>query len=365
MTNPDQNPSPGGSVSSRIAGRLADGREVRSWRLESADGVVVEILEWGAIVRRWCVPAGGQNRNVVLGFDSLDGYLGEHPYFGAMAGPVAGRITEGRFPIGDKILDLASNDPPNHLHGADGGLDRVLWKGEGTEGSDGPELELTVTTPDDHAGYPGPVRHRVVYSLRPGRTLRIDTESAAEKPSPVSLTHHSYFNLDGVPDEKEHPGELSSILEHRLCIHAGEIFRGDEEMTVFPETRDVTGAAADFRRATRIGDAIDGLWQGHGDLYWLGCETESPREVASVTSSDGALTLSVSTDQSCLQFYTGAALSSDIVLAGGLPARPHAAFCLECEGFPNGHADSPFGSIVAEPGSPRRSRTEYAFTETT
>jgi len=350
------------SLVSRVFGTLPDGRVVEAWTLCGAGGLELEVLTYGGIVSRLLVPDRDRNlADIVLGFEELEGYVGEHPYFGATAGRVAGRISGGHFTLDGSNYTLALNDPPNHLHGGPASIDKQLWQAEVITRADGsPSIRLKYHSPDGANGYPGDVDLAVTYTVTPANEFVFETEVSSSRATPVSLTHHSYFNLGG-------EGE-GSILDHHLRIDSDKVFQSDEDMTLLDKLQSVDGQAADFREAKRVGDVIDRVWQKHGDLYWFG-EADQCRSVAQLSHSASGRVLDVSTSNTCLQLYGAVALDNSLTGKSGRSYPAFGGLCLECQGYPNAigpNAAKGFGDIVVHPGSPSRNTTIYAFsTEST
>ena len=184
-------------------GKTADGTPVESYTLTNKNGVSVKIMTLGATVTEINVPdKNGKFANVVLGFDSAEGYLSDkNQYFGATTGRVANRIAKGKFTVDGKIYQLALNDGPNHLHGGvKRSLDKVVWSAKQAKHPKGyDELIYTYSSPEGEEGYPGKVDFSVTYSLRDSNALYIDFGAVTDKATPVNLTNHSYFNLAGAP----------------------------------------------------------------------------------------------------------------------------------------------------------------------
>lgn len=341
----------------RPLGFLPTGEVVDAFTLFAASGASVTILTLGGIVTSLRVPdRHGMLADVVLGLPSLEAYVAGHPYLGAIAGRVAGRITAGRFELDGIAYQLAINSGSNHLHGGRRGFDKHVWSAAPVARSDGADsLRLTRVSPDGEEGYPGTVTVAVTYTLTADHTLLIDSEASADRPTPFSLTHHSYFNLAG--------HDSGSIADHILQINAAAFAPSDAHMTLLGRREPVV-PANDFRHPRRVGDAIPRLHQRHGDLYFLSREPASPRlfEAARVTDPVSGRILTVNTTESCLQFYTGVALDGSLTGKSGRPYGPHAGFCLECEGYPDGANTPALGDIILRPGTPLRRTTAYAFT---
>jgi aldose 1-epimerase len=344
------------SLESRDFGSLPDGRSVEAWTLR-AGSMEVEILTYGGIVSRLLAPdREGELADVVLGFGEIGGYLSDHPFFGATVGRVAGRITDGTFELEGKTYDLPINDPPNHLHGGTGSIDSRLWKAEPVERSDAAaSLRLSLHSVDGDHGYPGDVELIVIYTLTDSGQFVFETEARSSCATPVSLTHHSYFNLGG-----EGSGD---VLDHELQIDSERSFLADEKMTLLDKPLALDGQPGDFRVGKRLGDAVPDLWQRHGDLYWLG-EADACRPVATLRHSGSGRVLKVATNHDCIQMYTGVGLDGSHVGKAGSAYEAFGGVCLECEGYPNAigaSAKEGFGDIVVRPDSPQKYTTIYSF----
>jgi aldose 1-epimerase len=330
------------------------GEIVETFTLAGAAGASLEFLTYGGIVRSIKMPdRDGCLADIVLGFDSLEPYLAGHPYFGAIAGRVAGRIPGGRFTLEGKIYELVKNDGPNHLHGGLRGLDKRIWKAEPNERADGADsVRLTYVSLDGEEGYPGTVDFSVTYTLTHDNVFIIESEVTSDRTTPVSLTHHSYFNLAG-----EGSGD---IFDHELTIFSDRVFLVDEQLTPLGRATPVVGTASDFLAPRGLGEAIPHLFQRHGDCYVLPGGGEL-YPAARVLHPASGRTLSVSTNEHCLQFYTSAYLDCPSIGKSGHPYLPFAGLCLECEGYPAGVDFPEFGSIFIQPGIPQRRTTCYAF----
>ncbi len=349
------------SLNSRFYGRLPNGESVEAWTLRGPSGLELEAITYGGIVTRLLVPdREGRMADVVLGFNDLDSYLAGHPYFGAITGRVAGRTTGAQFVLEGKAYELARNDPPNHLHGGIEGFDKKIWVAIPVEAPDGVcSLRLSYVSRDGEEGYPGTVEVSVTYTLTRDNTLLIGTEAVTDRPTPLNLTHHAYFNLAG-----EGSG---SIANHELQIHSDEYIVTDEHLTLLACYASVTRGGNDFRERRRLGDAIPQLFQNHGDLYRIrraGVRDSRPElaPAACIVDPNSGRVLNVSTTETHLQLYTGTFLDGSLVGKSGVPYRKHAGVCLECHGYPDGANAPNFCDNILRPGHPQRHVTAYAFT---
>jgi aldose 1-epimerase len=348
------------SVAVRTFGYLPGGVPIQAWTLSGAGGLVAEIIPYGATVTRLLAPdRDGRLADVVLGFDNLQAYRANRGYLGAMAGRVAGRITGGRFCLDGRVYQLACNDGPNHLHGGLEGFDKKVWTAAATSGAAGaPSLRLTYHSSDEEEGYPGAVDVTVTYTVTDRNVLLAETEAMADRATPLNLTHHSYFNLAG---EAAGP-----VADHELQIHAGRFVATDEHMTLLGRMEAVDGRANDFRQPRRLGEAMPGLFQNHGDLYRIREQTDGHSHAELIPAArlmhrKSGRVLEVSTTAPYLQLYTGASLDGSLMGKSGVVYQRHAGVCLECEGYPDGVNTPALGDIILRPGQPRRETTAYAF----
>ena len=335
-----------------LFGQLPDGRAVEVYEMSRPGGLSARVLTYGGIIQSLHLPGrDGSLADVVLGGADLDFYLRRHPYFGCIVGRVAGRISRGMFRIGHRDYRLAVNNPPNHLHGGESGLDRRLWQAE-SWGDD--TLVLRYRSPDAEEGYPGNVDFSVTYRLTQAGELVIESEARTEATTPVSLTNHSYFNLAG-----EGSG---STEDHRVEIFADEYVPSDGDLTLSGIRAPVRAGGNDLRSPVRVGDLASRLHLGHGDNYLLGPSLGGrPTLAARLVDPHSGRKLEVRTDEHCLQFYTGAFLDGTFIGKSGAPYARHAGLCLECQGYPDGVAHPELGDILVHPGQPRRRTTVYAF----
>ncbi len=346
-------------MTSRCLGSLASGESVEAYTLTNAAGAAVQVLTYGGIVTSLRVPdRHGGFADVVLGFDDLASYASGHPFFGAIIGRIAGRVSGGRLTVEGRDFQLPRNEGNNHLHGGRVGFDRRVWTARPQPRADGAEsLRLTYRSPEGEEGYPGAVDLAVTYTLTPAHALWIETEAVANRTTAVNLTHHSYFNLAG-----EGAG---TVAEHELQILAEELVPTDEAMTLSGRREPVAGKAGDFRRPRRLGEAMPQLFKAHGDLYLLrapgAAAPPAPTLAARLVEPRSGRVLDVFTDESCLQFYTGYALDGTRVGKSGRAYGPHAGLCLECEGYSDGASRPDLGDILVRPGQPQRRTTIYAF----
>jgi aldose 1-epimerase len=335
---------------------LPDGREVRIFTLANRSGSELRFIDYGGIVTSLRMPdRDGRYADVVLGFDSLEAYLSSRAYFGAITGRVAGRIPGGQLPIDGVVWQLPLNDGENHLHGGHVGLDRRLWDVSAVPRTDGAaSAALRYRSPDGEEGYPGNVDLVVTYTLTDANEFIVSSEANSDRPTPVSLTHHSYFNLGG------EGGDM--VLEHELCITGEQVVALGDDLAPTGRVISVEGRAGDFRQARRLGEAVAGLHHEHGDLYLLaGARDHRPVVAARACDPSSGRVLTVSTSERCLQFYTGSHLADRSLGKSGRSYGRFSGFCLECQGYSAALSAPGFGDILVRPGEPQRRTSIYAF----
>src|SRR4051812_11190323 len=192
-------------------GTTRDRKAIEIYTLTNAHGVEMRVITYGGIITSLKVPdRAGHFGDIVLGFDTLDGYLKDPPYFGALIGRYGNRIAKGQFTLDGKTYKLATNNGPNHLHGGVKGFDKMVWDARPIEGADGVGVAFSRTSPDGEEGYPGTLKATVSYTLTDRNELIVKYEATTDKATPVNLTQHTYFNLAGGGD----------VLGHEVMLNA-------------------------------------------------------------------------------------------------------------------------------------------------
>ncbi|GAC1514236.1 MAG: hypothetical protein NVS1B4_01430 [Gemmatimonadaceae bacterium] len=341
-------------------GRLPDGTAVETFTLTNAHGIELRAMTYGAIILSLRTPdRGGRLDDIVLGHDSLGGYLKSSPYFGAVVGRYGNRIAKGRFTLDSTTYRLAVNNGVNHLHGGDRGFDKVVWKGEQVETSRGAGVAFTYLSPDGDQGYPGAVTVRVTYTLTNDDELAVDYVATTDKATPVNITQHSYFNLAG--DGRR------DILGHELTIDAESYTPVDSTLIPTGTIAPVATTPFDFRTPTTIGariaDAHEQLRFGGGYDHNFVLRRYGPglTRAARVAEPTTGRTLEVYTTEPGLQFYSGNFLDGTIRGKGGRVYQRRFGFCLETQHYPDSPNHPRFPTTILRPGQEYRSRTIFAF----
>lgn len=327
------------------------GQEVDLYTLTNAKGVQVKISTYGGTVTSWVAPdKNNKLSDIVLGFDSLSGYLAKPPYFGALVGRYGNRIAKGKFKIDTAQYTLVTNNGANHLHGGTKGFDKVIWQAAPTNDSLA-SLLLSYTSKDGEEGYPGNLKVEVRYTLTDEDELKIDYNATTDKATPVNLTNHSYFNLTG--------DASNTILDHQLMIDADNFTPVDSSLIPTGEIKTVKGSAFDFTTAKKIGRDIATVQGGYDHNWVLNKKDASLQKVAVLTDSVSGRTLEVSTTEPGLQFYTGNFLDGTIKGRDGKAINKNAALCLETQHFPDSPNEPKFPTTILKPGQQYHTTTVY------
>ncbi len=342
-------------------GQLPDGRTVEKFTLTNAHGIEVQVITYGGIITSIRTPdRSGRLDDIVLGFDSLAGYVTNVPYFGAIVGRYANRIRNARFTLDGKTYHLAKNIGENTLHGGVRGFDKVLWTAEPFQTDSGVGVRLSYTSKDGEEGYPGTLVTRVTYTLTPRDELVVDYEVTTDKATPLNLSQHTYWNLHGTTG--------GTILDHVLTLDASAFTPVDSAVIPTGEIAPVVGTPLDFRTARRIGDRIgqdnEQLRFGRGyDHNWVLDRRSGSglAHAARVVEPMSGRTLDVSTTEPGVQFYAGNFLDGTIRGKGGRVYAHRSGLCLETQHFPDSPNHVNFPSTILRPGATYRSRTVFTF----
>jgi aldose 1-epimerase len=336
-------------------GRLPDGTAVHLFTLKNANGVEASICNYGGIVVSFKAPdRNGKFGDIVLGFDDLEDYLKQHPFFGCIVGRYGNRIAKGKFNLNGKEYHLATNNGPNALHGGLKGFDKVVWDATVKASSLGPALELRYLSKDGEEGYPGNLSVTAVYTLTVDNGLQLDYTATTDKATIVNLTQHSYFNLTGHGD----------VLNYDVMIAADKFTPVDNTLIPTGELRPVEGTPFDFRKPTRIGARIDEdneqlKFGGGYDHNFVFNKPLGKLELAArVHDASSGRVLEVLTTEPAVQFYTANQLAGIKGKAGQVYGK-RGAFCMEPQHFPDSPNHPNFPSTVLKPGEVYRNTIIY------
>ncbi len=345
-------------ITKQAFGKTPDGEAAEIYTLTNANGVEAKITTYGGIVTSLKVPdRNGKLADVVLGYDDLEGYVGNTAFFGAIVGRYGNRIAKGKFSLNGHDYTLAKNDGENHLHGGVKGFNKRIWKAKEVKGKDGVGLSLSYLSKDGEEGYPGNLSVTVVYTLTNKNELRIDYTATTDKATVVNLTHHSYFNLAGG----------GTILNHELMINADRFTPVDSGLIPTGELRAVKGTPLDFTKPMVIGERIDQDYEqmvlGKGyDHNWVLNKKDSEMSLAArVYEPETGRVMEVYTTEPGMQFYTGNFLDGSITGKGGQVYNRRTGFCLETQHYPDSPNHPSFPTTTLKPGQKYKTTTIYKF----
>ena len=327
------------------------GKKVYLFTLTNSKGAEVKISNYGGTVTSFVTAdKAGRRSSIIIGFDSLNTYLQNPSYFGALIGRYCNRIGNAKFTLEGKVYKLAANNGKNSLHGGLKGFDKVVW--EATVINDSlPSLTLDYKSKDGEEGYPGNLKVTVQYTLTEDNELKIEYNAETDKATPVNLTNHSYFNLSGTVS--------NTILSHTLMIDADHYTPVDTSLIPTGEIKEVTGTPFDFTKLKAIGTDLDSVKGGFDHNWMLNKKGTSLQKVAVLSDSASGRSLEVYTTEPGLQFYTGNFLDGTVINHDGKPINLHTALCLETQHFPDSPNNPGFPSTILQPGEKYHSLTVY------
>lgn len=346
-------------ITQGIFGKLPTGEEVQIYHLENKSGAYAEVLQYGAILVKLCVPdKNGTLTDVVLGYDKLADYETNGCFFGATIGRNGNRIADARFELDGKEVCLTPNEGKNNLHSGPNGFEKKLWDAS-LSLDDKNAVTFSRISPDGENGFPGEFRISVTYELTEENEIRIVYDGICDKTTVANMTNHSYFNLSG-----EGSG---SAMEQYLMIHAEQYTPVGEGSIPLGENVPVEGTPMDFRKAHRIGDEINadfeqfGITGGYDHNYVTDhYSKDEVREIACAWSEKTGIKMTVLSDCPCVQFYAGNFVDQEQGKNGHTYNRRE-AFCLETQTEPNAVNVEGFHSPVLKEGERYHSETRYCF----
>ncbi|HAA13170.1 MAG TPA: galactose-1-epimerase [Cytophagales bacterium] len=329
---------------------------VSLFTLRNRHGMTAQITNYGGrVVSLWVPDREGNWADVVLGYDSLAAYRAKTNHYGATIGRYGNRIAGGQFELDEKIYPLQFNEKGNCLHGGRDGFHNLVWK---VASQSEEQLMLTLLSPDGQMGFPGNLSVVMVYTLTEDNSLLVNYEATTDAPTPVNLTHHSYFNLAGT--------DAGSIENHLLTLHADHFVPTDDQMIPTGVLCPVDGTPMDFRDQKRIGKDMQQPYEplrlggGYDHTWVIQGEPGIERLAAEVVEPVSGRTMRIYTDEPGVQFFTG----NNVEEAHGkygISYGNRSAFCLETQHFPDSPNQSAFPSTILRPGDTYRSMCRHAF----
>jgi aldose 1-epimerase len=338
------------------------GKPTALYSLKNRNGMVAQITNFGAKIVSIYVPdSKGNFADIVLGYESIEGYIKGNPYFGAICGRYANRIANGKFVIDGITYQLPVNNGPNSLHGGPEGFNNQVFDAGGVVSTpDGEQVEMVYTSKDGEMGYPGTLTLKVTYSVTNGNELRLDFEATTDKATHVNICAHSFFNLAG-----EGNGD---ILKHVLSINADKFTPVSDVLIPTGELKEVAGTPMDFIEPETIGkridDDFDQLAYGKGyDHNWVikSKKTGELTLAAMCYDPESKRSMEVHTTQPGMQLYTGNWLDGSDIGKGGNSYGLRSALCLETQNYPDSPNKPGFPSTLIRPGDVYKHTCLYKF----
>ncbi|WP_461532175.1 aldose epimerase family protein [Sinomicrobium sp.] len=339
---------------------IIDGKQVGLYWVESSDIKAAFTNYGGRLIGLWVPNKNGNMTDVVWGPGNIEGYTRTtEPYFGATIGRVGNRIAKGKFTLNGETYSLPINNGENTLHGGKKGFQDVVWE---AEQPDKQTLVLHYRSPDMEEGFPGNLDVKVTYSIA-GKTLKMEYEATTDKATPVNLTNHAFFNLNG-----EGSG---SILNHKVQFYADQFTPVDEGLIPTGELRDVKDTPFDFTEPHTIGERIDAdneqlkFGQGYDHNFVLNqTPAEGMNHAATVTGDQSGIVMNVYTQEPGMQFYSGNFMQGKNTFKSGAKDEFRTAFALETQHFPDTPNQPDFPSITLNPGETYHTVSLYNFSVT-
>jgi aldose 1-epimerase len=340
-------------------GELADGTPMSLYTLKNSNGATMKVINYGGIITALTAPdRAGKLGDIVLGYDSLEGYLTSSPYFGALIGRYGNRIAKGKFSLDGKQYSLAVNNGANHLHGGIKGFDKVMWNIQREDVEDGVAIKLSYLSKDMEEGYPGNLQADVIYNLTDKNELIIAYKATTDKKTIVNLTQHTYFNLSGGSRD---------ILSHELVLNADRFLPVDNTLIPTGELKPVEGTPFDFRKPATIGSRINEKDQqlkfgnGYDHCWVLNPAKDGLTKAAVLYDPSSGREVTVYTSEPGIQFYSGNFLDGTLTGKNKTAYSFRTGLCLETQHFPDSPNQKKFPSVELNPGQVYHSETVYKF----
>lgn len=347
------------SVVEGFFGKTKGGIEVKSYTLVNKNNMEVKIITYGGAIAEIKVPdREGNFDDIVLGYDTLEGYESGKKFHGALIGRCANRIKDSRFNINNKIYIVEANDGLNHLHGGSFGFDKVVWDAE-ILNNEKNVLKLSYLSKDMEAGYPGNLKVNVYYHLTEDNSIRIEYSAISDKDTVVNLTNHSYFNLRG--------HDSGDILEQKLMINADTFTLNDKYSIPTGEVKIVENTPMNFKELKAIGKNIDDLdeqiefGQGYDHNWMLNSNGDLNILSARLVDELSGRVMEMYTTNVGVQFYSGNFLDGKEIGKENTTYKRRSGICLETQFVPNAINDINFESTLLRANDEYKHTTIYKF----
>lgn len=347
-----------GEASTQAFGKTPDGRQIFLYTLKNPSGMEVKVTNYGGRIVSISVPDRNKHfADVVLGFDNLQQYLGNNPFFGATVGRYANRIAKGMFTLDGKTYHIPITNPPNALHGGKVGFDKHVWQPKTLDTKQGPAVELHYFSPNGQEGFPGNLNVTVRFTLEKNDSLRLDYFATTDQDTVINFTNHSYFNLSGAGNP--------SILNEKVMIAADHYTPINATLIPTGQIAPVAGTPLDFRQPEAVGARIHENNQqlkyagGYDFNYVLNHPGDLSALAAKVEDPASGRVVEVFTTEPGIQFYTSNMLEP--IQGVGGTYRKNSALTLETQHFPDSPNQPNFPTTVLHPGQHFHSTTIFRF----
>jgi len=335
-------------------GLLSDCQKVHLYSISNGK-MSFSVTDYGCALTSILLPqANGQPVDILLGFSTLDGYINNNLSFGSVVGRFANRIGGASFTLDGKKYSLDRNDGQNTLHGGFDRYEKKIWSAKKIHTENGCGIKFTRTSYDGEQGFPGNVKIAVTYLLTDNNTLRIEYNAKSDKPTPINLTNHSYFNLKGYNG--------GSILDQTLMLDCNEYLEFDDALVPTGKRLSVKNTPFDFTSAKEIGKDFDKVGSGYDNCYCLrehACDELV--EFANLCDTASGRKMTVATTQPGAQLYSANWIDGTRG-KNGYRYSNHEALCIETQAFPDSPNKPDFPSSILRPGEEYHQVTEYRFT---
>lgn len=344
-------------LSEKPFGKTPSNESVKLYTLKNAQGMEVQIMNYGAIITKIIVPDRNEvMEDVVLGFDKVDDYINDSPYFGAIVGRYGNRIAAGKFSLDGKSYTLAAQNNGQHLHGGLKGFDKKVWKTVATKDA---SITLSYLSKDGEEGFPGNLEIQVTYTLGDDNAISMDYVAKTDQATVLNVCNHSYFNLSG--------NAKRDVLDHNIELNAPHFIPINKVLIPTGEIKSVKGTPFDFTSAKKIGQDINAVDEqisfggGYDHCYAFDKPAGSFGKIARVEDPASGRVMEVFTTEPGVQFYTGNNLDGHLKGKNGATYIKRSGFCLETQHFPDSPNQAAFPSTVLRPGETYTSKTVYQF----
>lgn len=334
--------------SAKLFGLMPDGEKIYSFELSNENGMKVQIINYGATVTSLQIPLeNGKLADVVLGFDTLEGYLQSYnlpsaPYFGTTVGRYAGRINKGNFTLNGKKFQLAGNNDGNTLHGGNVGFGKKVWSFTNISEGKNPSITLSLLSENLDENFPGELHVDVTYTLTEENELQLEYKATTTEDTVINLTHHSYFNLNG---------HDSTVLDQKMFVNSGKILETNDNNIPSGNFTTLFNHAFDFRSSKNCPAVIDNSFV-----------IDSKNEIAATLfSTKNNLQLNVYTDQPSVHVYVGGNCFDTLKGKENAVYHPSSGICFETQNFPDAPNHAHFPNSVLKKGDQYHQKTVYQF----